>query len=177
MPRPPHSPIRIVLTGPESTGKSALTHALARRFSVPSADEYARRYLETHGPDYDADLLLEIARGHRLHQQVCVPPSEPVGLLDTDLINYAIWFEVVFGQCPDEVLHAMERETHHAYLLCAPDLPWEPDPLRENPDDREHLFDLHRARIEHLGRPYRIIRGIGHARTTCAEAAYRELTT
>jgi nicotinamide riboside kinase len=168
--------LRIVLTGPECTGKSTLCAHLAQRFNVPAAQEYARIYLDAHGPAYDQPLLVELARGHVAYQQAQVPAGEPLGVLDTDLINYKIWSEVVFGHCHLDILKAVAGETDHAYLLCAPDLPWVPDPLRENPNDRPALFERHRQEIERLGRPYIVIEGFDEARRRSAEMAFRKLT-
>jgi nicotinamide riboside kinase len=162
---------RIVLTGPESTGKSLLTDHLAQALGLPAAQEYARAYLEQHGPSYDYDLLLELSRRHLAYQQEKVPDAAPAGILDTDFINYKIWCEVVYGRCHDEILAHLEAERDHAYLLCYPDVPWEYDPLRESRDRRMELFDLHRREIERLGRPYIIIQGLGPQRFARAEAA------
>ncbi|QHI68326.1 AAA family ATPase [Tichowtungia aerotolerans] len=166
---------RIVLTGAESSGKSSLTLQLGARFGLPIALEYARIWLEAHGPEYTEENLLTIFRGHLGYQQAQVPPGLSLGIFDTDLINYKIWFEEVFGHCPQEVVDAVGQETSHVYLLCAPDLPWEPDPLRENPNDRERLFERHRTEIENLNRPYEIVRGTGEERLSCAEAALNKL--
>ncbi len=168
-------PLRVVLTGPECTGKSTLAVHLARRFGVPNAMEYARIFLEERGPAYDYDLLAEMARGHVAYQRERVAESEPIGVFDTDLINYKIWSEVVFGRCHPEILAAIDREENHVYLLCAADVPWEPDPLRENPHDRPALFEVHRREIERLGRKYRIVEGLGEDRVRNAEAAFEEL--
>lgn len=168
-------PIRLVLTGPESTGKSALTTWLAGALGVPFADEYARIHLERHGPSYDYPMLLELSRLHLAHQNACISATTPLGILDTDLLNYQVWCEVVYGTCHAEIVAAIEQESHHRYLLCYPDLPWEPDPLREHPDAREMLFDRHWDAIAQRGRPYRIIRGTGVERETAALSAAREL--
>ena len=166
---------RIVITGPESTGKSAITAYLAEQLALPLAQEYARIYLEEHGPSYDFDLLLKMSRLHQQYQIEQVPVAEPLGLFDTDLINFKIWSEVVYGKCHPEIIASMESETNHVYLLCAPDLEWEFDPLRESCDNRDELFDLHRNEIERLNRPYVIIRGTGSARFEAAEKAARRL--
>ena len=163
---------RIILTGAESSGKTSLARALGERFHVPVAEEYARTYLEEHGPEYDAAALLEMSRLHIDWQRSVIPPETPLGIYDTDLINYKIWSEEVFGQCPDEILAALARETHHLYLVCAPDLPWTPDPLRESPDRLDYLFQRHLAEIQQLGRPYAIVRGSGDARFHSAEVAF-----
>lgn len=167
--------MRIVLTGAESSAKSTLTRQLGERLGLPYALEFARFYLEKHGPDYDYEQLRAMARLHCEYQRVQVLPAAPLGIFDTDLINYKIWAEVVFGKCPGEIAERIRQESGHIYLLCAPDLPWEPDPLRENPNDREWLFELHRKEIELLGRPYEIIRGTGEERLACAEAALKRL--
>jgi nicotinamide riboside kinase len=167
--------IRLVLTGPESTGKSALTEHLGRYLGAPYVLEYARAYLEAHGPQYNYDLLKRIHRGHRLYQRIGVAPKEPIGVFDTDSINYLIWCEVAYGRCHNEIRAAVEAEITHRYLLCYPDLPWEPDPLREHPHARMMLFDLHLREIERLRRPYIVIRGIGPARYRAAEEAARRL--
>lgn len=162
---------RIVITGPESTGKSAITAHLAVKLALPLAQEYARIYLEEHGASYDFDLLLEMSRLHQQYQIEQVPVAEPLGLFDTDLINFKIWCEVVYGKCHPEIRATMESETNHVYLLCAPDLEWEFDPLRDSCDNRNELFDLHRNEIERLNRPYIIIRGTGSTRFDAAEKA------
>lgn len=167
------SPLRIVVTGPESTGKSMLVEALGRRLGLPYALEYARAYLEQHGPEYDADRLLNMSREHKRYQEQRVPPRTAFGLFDTDLINYVIWSRVAYGTCHPAIKSASEAEQHHVYLLCAPDIPWTPDPLREHPQDREYLFAMHRDEIERLGRRYALVQGTGEERVRCAEQAIR----
>jgi nicotinamide riboside kinase len=166
---------RVVLTGPECTGKTTLARHLADVFRVPLALEYARIYLEEHGPAYDYPLLLALSRAHQTYQREHVPDPVPLGVLDTDLTNYVIWSEVVFGRCDAELRRRADAEADHVYLLCAPDLPWTPDPLRENPTDRDRLFELHRAEIRRLNRPCETVDGLGPARMRNAEAAFRRL--
>ena len=168
--------MRIVLTGAESSGKSTLTRQLGERLRLPSAPEYARFYLEKHGPQTDLPLLIRLSGLHRAYQREQVTPDALLGIFDTDLINYKIWAEEVFGKCPEEIERGIAEEAGHVYLLCAPDIPWEPDPLRENPYDRERIFELHRKEIERLGRRYEIVRGAGDARLVCAEAAVKRLS-
>ena len=61
-----------------------------------------------------------------------------------------------------------ERRQYDLWLLCKPDLPWEPDPLRENPDDRERLFERYEELLDQLGKPYAVISGAGELRTLLA---------
>ncbi|MDX2479899.1 MAG: ATP-binding protein [Desulfuromusa sp.] len=163
--------IRIVITGAESSGKSSLTKHLGAVFKLPYALEYARYYLEENGPEYDLEQLSKMSRLHLNYQQEKVPISATCGIFDTDLINYKIWAEEVFGCCPAEVSTGIERESSHIYLLCKPDLPWEPDPLRENPCDHQRLYQRHLEEIIQHKRPYELVEGCGRERMTNAEAA------
>ncbi|NOQ41414.1 MAG: AAA family ATPase [Desulfuromusa sp.] len=163
--------IRIVVTGAESSGKSSLTQHLGNIFGLPYALEYARYYLEENGPEYDLEGLREMSRLHLIYQQEKVPSSAPCGIFDTDLINYKIWAEEVFGCCPAEISSGIEQESSHVYLLCKPDLPWEPDLLRENRYDCQRLYQRHLDEIIRLKRPYEEVEGCGRERMANAEAA------
>ena len=77
---------------------------------------------------------------------------------DTELIITKVWFLHKYGQCPDFVERALRDYPMDIYLLCYPDMPWQPDPVRENPDIREYLFDWYEREIQELGIPYYIIR-------------------
>lgn len=167
--------MRVVITGAESSGKSTIVEHLGRQFHLPYALEYARYYLEEHGPEYDLELLIQLSERHLEYQRKEVAPAEPVGIFDTDMINYKIWAEEVFGHCPDQISRRIENESAHVYLLCKPDLPWEPDLLRENPDDREMLYQRHLSEIKRLDRPYTIVEGVGPQRLANAEAAMKRL--
>jgi len=166
---------RIILTGAESSGKSYLTQHLGEVFKLPYVLEYARTYLEENGPEYDLEQLRKMSRLHLSYQQEKIPTSTPWGIFDTDLINYKIWAEEVFGCCPAEISTGIEQESSHLYLLCKPDLPWEPDPLRENPDDLQRIYQRHLDEIIRLKRPYEVVEGLGAVRLANAEAALHRL--
>lgn len=51
-----------------------------------------------------------------------------------------------------------EQKIDH-YFLCKPDIPWEPDPLRENPEDRKRLFKLYERDLLGLGASYNVLSG------------------
>lgn len=150
---------KIIITGPESTGKSWLTKKLGEHFKVPFADEYARHYLEENGPNYDFDALEKIIKGHKSHQLKAIQKAENLVFLDTDLLNFKIWEELVFQKTHDFLEKEIEKEDDHLYLLTYPDIPWEKDPLRENPDNRLELFELHLDLIKQHGRPYQVVKG------------------
>lgn len=167
--------MRIVLTGAESSGKSSLTQYLGEVFELPYALEFARYYLEENGKEYDLEILGKMSRLHLNYQQEKIPTFVPCGIFDTDLINYKIWAEEVFGYCPAEIRTGIEQESSHIYLLCKPDLPWEADPLRENPYDCQRLYQRHRDEIIRLKRPYEEVGGRGSERMANAKAALYRL--
>lgn len=166
---------KIVITGPESSGKSWLTAQLGAHFKAPFALEYARIYLEKHGADYTFDSLEKIIRGHLAYQKEYVDDASSLAFLDTDLINFKIWEEMVFGKTHGFLEEAIAKEQDHIYLLSYPDLPWEADPLRENPENRLEIFERHKLEIERLGRAYRIVKGEGEERLQKAITCTMEL--
>lgn len=167
--------IRIVLTGAESSGKSTLAIFLGRELGLPVALEYARAHLEREGPGYDYQTVHKIARGHLAHQAREVPPDAPLGIFDTDLLNFQIWCELAYGRCEPWLAKQAAAETRHRYLLCRPDIPWQPDPLREYPEGREWLFEKHLAAVRSSGRDYELVEGRGPRRRANALAAARKL--
>jgi len=169
---------RMVLSGPESSGKSTLASALAARLGLPMAPEFARVHLEAgNPPPRSANDLTEMARHHLAWQLRHVPAEAPIGIFDTDMLNYHIWADVAFGHVPDEIGHWLAGEAHHIHLLCEPDLPWQADPLRERPDParRQELFKIHLAELARRGNRVVRIHGTGEARLAMAEAACREV--
>ena len=54
---------KIVIIGPESTGKSTLCKQLAEHYKTLWCPEFAREYLLKHGMNYTFDDLLTIAKG------------------------------------------------------------------------------------------------------------------
>ncbi len=156
---------KIILTGPESSGKSSLCKKLATHFSVKCVPEYARIYLEKHGSFYDYKIFQKIIKNHLQFQNSFFNKNNNDFIfLDTDLINCKVWSEMVFGKTPDFLDKKIAEENDHSYLLLYPDLPWEKDPLRENPENRLAIFERHKAEIEKLGRPYEIVKGTGNER-------------
>lgn len=54
---------KIVVIGPESTGKSTLCEQLAQHYDTAWCPEFARDYLLSNGTNYDYEDLLTIAMG------------------------------------------------------------------------------------------------------------------
>jgi len=167
--------VKIVVTGPESSGKSWLCEKLAAHFNAPWVPEYARQYLEKNGPDYSFETLSTIRKFHLEFQALYLKQKSEIIFLDTDLINFKVWEKIVFGKTHEKLEEQLRLEEDHRYLLTYPDIPWEPDVLRENPHDRLAIFEAHREEIEAYGRPYQIVKGEGEARLRNAINAIQNL--
>ena len=146
--------LKIIVTGPESSGKTTLCKSLSKHFKIPFIEEYARGFLNELGRDYTQSDLLKIAR-EQLQSEL---NSQ---LLDTDLITIKIWSEYKYESCDKWILSQIEKQKseNRFYLLCKPDIPWEADPLRENPNNREDLFELYKEELGNLGHDYFIVEG------------------
>ena len=157
---------KIGIIGPESTGKSTLASYLAHRYGGVLVPEYAREYMEKRActSAYTYEDVLNIAQ-HQVQQLqadiyggITEGYRSNVVFFDTELIITKVWFLHKYGTCPDFVEEALRTYPMDVYLLCYPDMEWEPDPVRENPDIREYLFDWYEREIQALGIPYYIIR-------------------
>jgi nicotinamide riboside kinase len=166
--------LHIAITGPESSGKTTLAAALAAHFGVPWVPEYARSHLAGRQGYVEADLLA-IAQGQ--HQAGRELAEGPVLFHDTDMITIRIWSLEKFGRVDPAIERLVHRVHYDHWFLCRPDLPWEPDPLRENPHDRDRLFTLYEENLHALQRPYTIMEGPHAVRMQAAVAVVKELGT
>ncbi len=155
---------RVAITGPESTGKSWLTQQLAMYYQTQWVDEYAREYLSKNGPGYNQDDVIQIAKGQLEREEIAAGQSRDLLFCDTDMLVVKIWSEIVFGQCPVWIEQQFNKHHYDLYLLCAPDIPWKPDPLRENPDNRDELFTHYEKTLIRHKFPYHIVTGRGDKR-------------
>lgn len=169
---------RVAVIGPESTGKSELAKALAEHFQAPWVEEYARAYVEKQNGQYDFSDISAIAQKQveqELFYEKEYKGSAGYVFFDTELIITKVWFEYCYKQVPDFVTNRLKQGFFDFYLLCAPDLPWEADPVREHGDDRDFFFDWYKREIENLGKPYVIITGTGSLRLQNAIDAITKL--
>lgn len=176
------SPLKkIVIVGPESTGKSSLCEALARHYQTDWSPEYAREYLTEHGMNYTPEDLLTIAHGQLALENRYTAAAEAAGrkylFIDTDMYVMKVWSEFVFGQCDPWILQQIVLRRYDAYLLCLPDLPWADDPLREYPDldRRDQLFHIYKDCLINQSTPWAEVGGEGADRLANGIAAVNRL--
>ncbi len=171
-----NSPKIVVITGAESTGKSTLTEQLANYFNVPFIPEIARSYIETLNRKYEYSDVENIAK-LQIEQFIKYRDSDtPYIFLDTWLIVTKIWFEVVFGKEPEWLVDEIQKTNIDLFLVCNIDLPWIPDPVRENGGKmREILHSKYLETISEFNFNYKIINGVDQDRFKHALSNLSEL--
>ncbi len=148
---------KVVIVGPESTGKSTLCEQLAAHYKTIWVKEYAREYLLKNGTNYSFENLLDVAKGQLENEELAVDRlllawethnyqlstinHQPV-FIDTNMYVMKVWCEFVFEKCHHWILNRIVEKKYDLYLLCNTDMPWVKDELREYPDlvTREKLY-------------------------------------
>jgi len=169
-------PIQTVcVVGPESTGKTELSQFLANHYLEPWVPEYARAYLEKLGRPYQKYDLLKISHGQMRLEDEWRPAANRLLICDTNLLTIRIWSEFKYGAADPEINRIHSQRSYHLYLLTFIDVPWENDPQREHPQQREQLWHIYRARVSESGVPWVDIRGSRQERQGLAVAAVDRL--
>lgn len=185
---------KIVIIGPESTGKSTLCKQLAAHYKTLWCPEYAREYLLKHGTNYTFDDLLTIAKGQLALENEYVeevrktesqkdrkivsgrssdsplPTHHSLLFIDTDMYVMKVWCEFVFANCHRFILDQIIERKYDLYLLCNIDLPWVKEELREYPDleSRQQLYLIYKDIMVNQSVPWVDINGDYDERLTKA---------
>lgn len=166
---------QIVITGPESTGKTELAKGLASQFCWHWEPELSRRYVENLNRKYTYEDVVQIAN-YQMETFARVFTKNLPTFFDTGLIITKVWFEVVFEKCPGNLINFLKNQPKIWHLLCATDIPWIPDAVRENGGEmREQLFDRYKQELEIYNFPYHIIYGLGESRMQNATGIIQQL--
>ncbi|MGD2033430.1 MAG: ATP-binding protein [Bacteroidales bacterium] len=165
---------RIILTGPESTAKTALAERLAAKYRTRYVEEYARTYVNGLKRSYNYRDVLNIA----LKQVEMLYEYSKTGTLlfvDTYLIITKVWFLRKFDYCPEWIDTELRKTRNDLYLLCKPDIPWVEDGIRENGGEmREVLYREYENELKQAGLNFVPIGGTGEDRFLNACTATRD---
>jgi NadR type nicotinamide-nucleotide adenylyltransferase len=189
---------KVVVIGPESTGKSSLCEQLANHYKTEWVKEYAREYLLTNGTEYNYDNLLEIAKGQFALEKAAIQLVEnkikistennttsaandlpEILLIDTNMYVLKVWCEFVFEKCHPWILNQIVENSYDLYLLCDIDLPWVKDELREYPEVgiREKLYHHYKDLLINQSTPWVNISGNYQQRVEIAVNAIDSIRT
>ena len=139
--------IKVIITGPECSGKTTLCDNLSKHFNAKKVDEYAREFLNKSNNNYKYNDLITIAKNQYKNEK-----NNYLGEMifcDTDLITIKIWSDYKYQKCNDWITQKInsQKKEKRIYILCKPDLPWEYDPQRENKNSREELFNTYKKEL------------------------------
>lgn len=168
----PYFTQRVVLVGPESSGKSTLTKWLGQRFGAPAVAEYGRTFQENVGRDLTIEDMLEIAKWHRAAEDAAAMQGRGLLFVDTEVLITTLWSQVFFQGVPDGLNALIDPGRYHLYLLTEPHATeWHDDGWRLQPDraERMRFFEAMRTLLETHRCPYHVLTGDWHERQEQAE--------
>ena len=166
---------KVVVIGPECTGKSDLSAFLADRFNTVWVPEYARAYLDNLSRPYEEHDLLTIAQGQMRSEDQSRHLAHDVMICDTNLYVLKVWSEFKFGRCHPEILANIASRPYDLYLLTYVDIPWQEDPQREHPDKRQQLYEIYHHEMMRQSVPFVEIRGPRDQRRKSAVEAIEKI--
>lgn len=164
----------IAITGAESTGKTTLAQALAAALPGQLVTEASRDLLAP-GAAYDLEDVVAIGQEQNRRENLALQSTSGWVVADTDLLVIRIWLQERFKVWPESLAQLWNLQAPRLWILTAPDIPWEPDPLRENRHDRERLHALYRQHLSASETPWVEVRGSVVSRLQQAMRFVREL--
>ncbi len=168
----------VLLTGPESAGKSSLCAALAQHFGAPVVGEYVREYIVQQQRNTCYADITPIARGQWRREQAARAQAPPLLLLDTNLLSNRLWSQTLFGRSPAWIDTALARTQYDAVFLLAPEgLPWRADGQRCQPAlaQRQQFGQQLEQALQQLQQPYTPVTGSWAQRCTHITAAVQQM--
>ena len=160
---------KIVLFGPESTGKTTLGSDLAKYYNTSLVKEYARNYLQKKWDDKkmkcDKNDLIQIAIEQLKSENKLSKIANKILFCDTNILVTKIWSETHFDGYCDPLLNKIINNTNYdLYILTDIDVPWEKDDLRDRPNDRKSMFNYYRDELVKNNLNFFLVSGSKEAR-------------
>ena len=151
---------KVVLTGPESVGKTTLAAKLASHYNTVWVPEYAREYCDIHGNENLTPRdFSHIAGGQLLLEDEISGQANGILICDTDLITTEIWAHYFLEKCPQWIRDISKKRHYDLFLLMAPDVPWIGDELRHFEDTRGEFFGLLKNLLVERSLSFEVVNG------------------
>ena len=169
------NPQIVAIIGPESAGKTTLCRQLGNHFGGSIVPEFAREFLTKTKGKYEQSDLLKIAEGQLKLEHQIISNSTGSVFCDTDVLVVKVWHQFKYHEGSAEIDEIFNRQSPRKYLLAYPDLDWQPDPLRENPNDLLEIFRFYEKTLKEIGADYKVIRGTSDKRLNSAVDAINQM--
>ena len=162
---------KVIITGPESTGKSTLSRALAEHYHTMWVPEYAREYINTLKRPYNQNDLLNIMDGQLQAEKKLGKEARDILFCDTSLLVIKVWYEYKYGKLHPLINEKFKQFNCDLFLLPDIDLPWVYDPQREQPNQRTYFFNIYKRELKQMEANFTVISGPGSQRLKSAISA------
>lgn len=172
--------LKVVIFGPESTGKTTLAQDLARHYETEWVPEYMRIYLEKKWNDNRdsivRDDLVPIAKGQINLEKEISKKARDILICDTNLLELEVYSKYYYDDfVPEFIKNEATKREYDIYLLTFIDVPWEQDRLRDRPHNREEMFRLFEEALKIRNLPYHLMKGNREQRLETAVGIIDEL--
>ncbi len=159
----PSNCIKVVLFGPESTGKTFLAKTLADHYKTFLVSEFSRIYAEEKagkGETLSKDDVLVIAKGQMDLENKLSKLADILLICDTDLLETKVYSEAYYNGYSPDVLNKLAVENYYnLYFLTNIDIPWEADGIRDRPYKRKEIFQAFESALIESKKKYVILSG------------------
>ena len=155
-----NAPLRIAVLGAESSGKSTLCEALARRYDTVWVPEYLREFVDTMGRVPFEDDQFGIARTQRAREDAAAAQAGRYLFCDTTPLMTALYSRVYWGRVDAQLAELARTHDYALTLVTATDTPWTPDGLqRESEAVRRQVHECLLAVLRERGIPFTLVEG------------------
>ncbi len=129
-------PVRVAIVGSASSGKTTLAQALALRYGGVWVPEYLREFVDTRSRVPVEEDQLHIAETQAAREDLAATGAVRFLFCDTTPLMTAVYSRHYFGRILPELAQLVAARRYDVTLVCAPDIPWQPDGLQREPEDQ-----------------------------------------
>lgn len=160
----PSNVIKIAFVGPESTGKTSLSNALAEIFDTVWIKEYARDYLQEKWDKSQKTCephdLLPIAKGQIGLENKAIDLANKFLFCDTNLFVTYVYSKIYYQSADEWLKKCAKDHDYDLFFLTDIDVPWTKDDLRDAPNNRQEHLEIFEKYLIKFNKPFIKVSGL-----------------